>query len=168
VARTHFIQHIFAILQEIKIFAWRFSTSVARQVFRQRFRSTGRFGDSIARPPNLWPGIQVSAGTIDLRAAKQMPVHALENCERDPAFVGSEHKRIAGYIEARQDFLRCRPPVKCFPENRAFLPLAGSCRRHFGCCAGNPNRQPEIQKIRWKSVKVAELFCSCVKFQIFS
>ena len=29
--------------------------------------------DSIARPPNLWPGIQVSAGTIDLQAAKQMP-----------------------------------------------------------------------------------------------
>jgi hypothetical protein len=37
------------------------------------FRTTGRFGDSIAGPPNLWPGIQVSSGTIDLQAAKQMP-----------------------------------------------------------------------------------------------
>ena len=45
----------------------------ARQAFHQLFRSTGRFGDSIARPPNLWPGIQVSAGTIDLQAAKQIP-----------------------------------------------------------------------------------------------
>jgi hypothetical protein len=60
-------------LQEIKIFAGRSSASVARQIFHQQFRSTGRFGDSIARPPNLWPGIQVSAGTIDLQAAKQMP-----------------------------------------------------------------------------------------------
>jgi hypothetical protein len=32
-----------------------------------------RFGDSIARQPNLWPEIQVSAGTIDLQAAKQIP-----------------------------------------------------------------------------------------------
>jgi hypothetical protein len=45
----------------------------ARQVFHLRFALPGRFGDSIARPPNLWPGIQVSAGTIDLQAAKQMP-----------------------------------------------------------------------------------------------
>jgi hypothetical protein len=60
-------------LREIKIFAGRLSTSAARQVFHQLFRSTGRFGDSIARPPNLWPGIQVSAGIIDLLAAKQMP-----------------------------------------------------------------------------------------------
>jgi len=59
--------------QEIKIFAERFSTSVARQVFHRLLRSTGRFGNSIARPPNLWLGIQVSAGTIDLQAAKQMP-----------------------------------------------------------------------------------------------
>jgi len=66
------------VLQEIKIFVGRFSTSVARQVFHQRFRSTGRFGDSIARPPNLWPGIQVSAGTIDLHAAKQMPCMRLK------------------------------------------------------------------------------------------
>src|SRR5712691_5084670 len=47
------------------------------------------------------------------------------------------------------------------PETRAFLRLAGSCRRHFGPFAGNPNRQPEIQKNRWKSAEVAELFCSC-------
>jgi len=30
------------------------------------------------------------------------------------------------------------------PENRAFLRLAGSSRRHSGPFAGNPNRQPEI------------------------
>jgi hypothetical protein len=30
------------------------------------------------------------------------------------------------------------------PENRAFLRLAGSSRRHFGSFAGNLNRQPEI------------------------
>jgi len=34
--------------------------------------STGRFGDSIARQPNLWPGTQLSAGTIDLQAVKQI------------------------------------------------------------------------------------------------
>jgi hypothetical protein len=51
----------------------RFPTSVARLVFHQLFRSTGRFRDSIARQPNLWPGIQVFAHTIDLQAAKQMP-----------------------------------------------------------------------------------------------
>jgi hypothetical protein len=34
--------------------------SFARQVFQQRFRSSGRSGDSIARPPNLWPGTHVS------------------------------------------------------------------------------------------------------------
>jgi hypothetical protein len=45
----------------------------AQRVFHQLLCSTGRFGDSIARPRNLWPGIQVSAGTIDLQAAKQMP-----------------------------------------------------------------------------------------------
>jgi hypothetical protein len=50
-----------------------FSTSVARQVFHQLFRSTGRFGDSIARHLSLWPGIPVAVGTIDLQAAKQMP-----------------------------------------------------------------------------------------------
>jgi hypothetical protein len=59
--------------QEIKIFAGRFSTSAARQVFHQLFRSTGRFADSIARQPNIWPEIQKSAGTIDLQAAKQIP-----------------------------------------------------------------------------------------------
>jgi hypothetical protein len=59
--------------QEIKIFARRSSTSVARQVLHRLFRSTGRFRDSIARQPNLWPGIQISAGTIDLQAAIQMP-----------------------------------------------------------------------------------------------
>jgi hypothetical protein len=34
--------------------------------------------------------------------------------------------------------------------------------------AGCPNLQPEIQKNRWKSAEVAELFCLCGKFQIFS
>jgi hypothetical protein len=33
---------------------------------------SGSFGDSIACRPNLWPEIQVSVDTIDLRAAKQM------------------------------------------------------------------------------------------------
>ena len=51
-------------------------------------------------------------------------------------------QRIAGHIEPRQDFLRCRPPVKRSPENRAFLPFAGSLSAAF--------------------------FCSCGKFQIFS
>jgi hypothetical protein len=73
-----------------------------------------------------------------IRRHNRFVVHALENCHRDPAFVGSEHKRNAGYIEARQDFLRCWPPVKRFRENRAFLRLVGSCRRHFGSFAGNP------------------------------
>jgi len=58
-------------------------------------------------------------------------------------------------------------------RSNAFLKIrfSAACRRlsaAFRPFAGNPNRQPEIQKIRWKSVKVAELFCSCVKFQIFS
>jgi hypothetical protein len=60
-------------LQEIKIFAARFSTFDARRVFLQGCSFNGRFGDSVARPPKLWPGIQISAGTIDLQAAKQMP-----------------------------------------------------------------------------------------------
>jgi hypothetical protein len=65
-------------LREIKIFAGRFSTSVARQVFHQLFRFAGRFGDSIARQPNLRPGIEMFAGTIDLQAAKQMPCMRLK------------------------------------------------------------------------------------------
>jgi hypothetical protein len=44
-----------------------------RPVFHQLFRSTGRFADSIANQPNLWLEIQISAGAIDLKAAKQMP-----------------------------------------------------------------------------------------------
>jgi hypothetical protein len=39
--------------RELKIFAGRFSTSVARQAFHRLLRSAGRFGDSIARQPNL-------------------------------------------------------------------------------------------------------------------
>jgi len=35
-------------------------------------------------------------------------------------------------IEPRQDLLRCRPPVKRFGENRAFLRLAGRYRQPFG------------------------------------
>jgi hypothetical protein len=58
--------------QEIKIFAGRFSTSLGRQVFHRLFRGAGRFWNSIARPPNLWPEIRASAGTIDLQAGKQM------------------------------------------------------------------------------------------------
>jgi hypothetical protein len=58
--------------QKIKIPAGKFSTSAARQVFQLLLRSADRFGNFIARHPNLWPGIQVS-GTIDLQGAKQMP-----------------------------------------------------------------------------------------------
>jgi hypothetical protein len=65
--------------QEIKIFAGRFRTSAARQVFHQRFRSTGRFGDATARQRNLWLRIQVSAGTIDLKAAKQLSRDVLKH-----------------------------------------------------------------------------------------
>src|ERR1051326_7580155 len=59
--------------EAIKIFAGKFSASVARQVFHQLFPSTGRFGDSIARPPNLRPENQIFSGTIDLQAVKPMP-----------------------------------------------------------------------------------------------
>src|ERR1051326_5684361 len=59
--------------RKIRIFAGRFSISVARQVFHQLFRSTSFFGDSLARQPNLWPGIQVSAGTIDLLMRNKCP-----------------------------------------------------------------------------------------------
>jgi hypothetical protein len=52
--------------------AGKFSTSAARQGFHQLFRATGRFRDSIARQANLWPGIQLSAGTSDSQAAKQI------------------------------------------------------------------------------------------------
>ena len=95
-------------------------------------------------------------------------VHALENCKRDPDFIGGERKRIAGYVEPRQDFLGCRPPIKRAAENRAFQRLSGSCRRHFGPFAGNPNRQLEIQKNRGKSAEVPGLFRPCGKIQIFS
>jgi hypothetical protein len=60
-------------LQEIKIFGGRFSTSVMRQLFHQLFRFAGRLGNSIARRPNLQPECQISAGTMDLQAAKQIP-----------------------------------------------------------------------------------------------
>jgi hypothetical protein len=60
------------------------------------------------------------------------------------------------------------PPVKRSAENRAFLRLAWICRQHFSRFAGNPNRQPEIQKNRWKSAEVPELFFSCAEFQIYS
>jgi hypothetical protein len=81
--------------------------------------------------------------------------------------LSAANKRIAGNIERRQDVLCCRPPVKRFAENRAFRRAPGSRRRHFHPFAGNLNRQPEIQKNRWKSAEVPELFCSCGKFQIF-
>jgi hypothetical protein len=60
-------------LQEIEIFAGKLSTSAARQIFRQLFRSIGRYAGSIARQPNLWPALQASARTMDLPDAKQMP-----------------------------------------------------------------------------------------------
>jgi hypothetical protein len=48
-----------------------FRHSSRGRCFNNLFRSTGRFGDSIARQTNLWPGIRVSAGAIDLQAAKK-------------------------------------------------------------------------------------------------
>jgi hypothetical protein len=59
--------------QEIEIFAGRFSTSVARRFFHRLLRCAGRFGDSIARQPNPWPEIQISAGIIGVQAAKRIP-----------------------------------------------------------------------------------------------
>jgi hypothetical protein len=65
------------------------------------------------RPPaDLWPGIQVSAGTIDLQSAETHAGGPLESCQRDPDLICGAHKRIAGHIEPRQDFLRWRSPVK--------------------------------------------------------
>ena len=69
-------------LQEIEIFAGKFSTSAARQIFHQLFRFSGRIGDSIARRPNLWPGIQIFARTSDLQAAKQISFTNLEIVRR--------------------------------------------------------------------------------------
>jgi hypothetical protein len=34
---------------------------------------SGRFGDSIARQPNPWPEIQISAGIIGVQATKRIP-----------------------------------------------------------------------------------------------
>src|ERR1051326_685040 len=101
--------------EAIKIFAGKFSASVARQVFHQLFPSTGRFGDSIARPPNLRPENQIFSGTIDLQAVKPMPFMRQKSCWRGPDFIG-----CAGDIEHRQDFLRCRPPVKSSAEKSRF------------------------------------------------
>ena len=114
--------------------------NLRREIFDIRraagFSSTvslsGRFGASIARQPNLWPGIQVSGGTIDLQSAETHAVDPLESCQRDPDLICREHKRIAGHIESRQDFLLWRSSVKRSPENRAFQRLAGVCQRHFG------------------------------------
>jgi hypothetical protein len=145
-----------------------FSTSVARQVLHldwSFYRPLWEFH----RPPN-----ESLAGNPSVRrhnrfaSCETNAVHAFENCRPDPAFIPCGRKRIAGNIEPRQDFLRCRPPAKRSAENPAFLRLAGSCRRNFRPLAGNPNHQPEIQKNRWKSAEVAELFCSCGKSQIFS
>jgi hypothetical protein len=65
-------------LQEIEIFAGKFSTSAARQIFHQLFFFSRRFGDSIARRPNVWPGIQVFDRSSDLQAAKQISFTNLE------------------------------------------------------------------------------------------
>src|SRR5215831_10263637 len=59
-------------LQETEIFAGKFSTAAARQIFHQLLRFSGRFGHSIVRRPNLWPGIQMFAPASDLQAAKQI------------------------------------------------------------------------------------------------
>ncbi len=150
--------------------------NLRREIFDIR-RAAG-FSSTVSFYRPLWgfhrPPAESLAGNPSIHrhnrfaSCKTNAVHALESCQRDPAFVGCEQKRIAGHIEPRQDFLRCRPPVKRSPENRAFLRVAAICRRHFGPFAGNPNRQPEIQKSRRKSAEVPELFCSCGKFQIFS
>jgi hypothetical protein len=136
-----------------------FSSTVS--LYRPLWRSHRPPAESLAGNP----GIRRHNG---FASCETNAVRALENCQRDPAFAGCGHKRIAGYIEARRDFLRCRPPGKCSPENRAFQRLPGSCRRHFGSVAGNPNRQPGIKKNRRKSAEGAELFCSCAEFQISS
>jgi hypothetical protein len=60
------------------------------------------------------------------------------------------------------------PPVKRSAENRAFLRLAWICRQHFSRFAGNPNRQPEIQKNRWKFLRVREVSNLQLNFSIFS
>ena len=46
------------------------------------------------------------------------------------------------------DFLHCRPPVQRSPENRTFLRLAGSCRRHFSARAGSFRSSAEDLKLQ--------------------
>jgi hypothetical protein len=118
-------------LQEIKIFAARFSTSVARQVFHQLFRSTGRFGAFIARQPNLWPGIQVSAGTIDLQRAETHAVDPLESCQRDPDLIRGEHKRIADISNLDRIFSSGGRRSNALLKIALFGGLLGFAR-HFG------------------------------------
>ena len=124
-------------------------------------------------------GIPSAASRIFGRKAKDPPTQSIchprnkcrsclrEKCQAKIRLLSAANKRNAGHIEPRQDVLRCRPPVKRSAENRAFLRASGSRRRHFHPFAANPNRQPEIQKNRWKSAEVPELFCSCGKSQIF-
>jgi hypothetical protein len=155
-------------LREIKIFAGRFSTSVARQVFHQLFRFSDRFRDSIAHQPNLWPEIQISADTIDLPAAKQIPFVRWRIVSGIQIFSAASTKESVEISNFGRIFFTVGRRTKDLLKIAFFCGIAGVCRRHFGPVAGNPNRQPEIQKNRWKSAEVPELFCSCGKFQTFS
>jgi hypothetical protein len=98
-------------------------------------------GNPSIRPHNRFASCETNA------------VHALENCQRDPAFICGEHKRIAGHIEPRQDFLRYRP------RSNALLKIALFCglQRVDG---GISALSLEIRIVRRKSKKSAE-FSNC-------
>jgi len=164
-----------------RIFRSLFKGSAGKLNLRREILNISRaagFSSTVTLYRQLWkfhrPPAESLAGNPSIRRHNRFSScetnadRASENCQRDPAFIRCGHKRVAGHIELRPDFFRCRPPVKCSPGNPAFQRISGSCRWHFGPIAGNPNRQPEIQKNRWKSAEVPELFCSCGKFQIFS
>jgi len=146
-------------LQEIKIFAGRFSTSGARQVFHQRFRTTGRFGDSIAPPAESLignPKYPPAQSICKLRNKCRSRVRKLL------ASVGllsaASTKESLDISNLDRIFSAAGRRVKRSPENRAFLRLARSCRRHFSARAGSFRSSAEDLKLQLHFSNLQRLF----------
>src|SRR5262249_36910198 len=79
--------------EEIKVFAGRFSTSVARQIFHQLFRSTARFWGFHRRPAGSWAGNPGIRRHNRFATSETNAVDALESCQRDPDFICGEAQK---------------------------------------------------------------------------
>jgi hypothetical protein len=117
------------------------------------FRAAARVGNSVARPPNLWPEIQISARTIDLHAAKQILCLRQKIVSRIPLFSAASIKASLDFSNRGRIFLAAGGQTKLqtkIPFFRRFLRFVGDISVlwleirigswKFKSSAGNPRK----------------------------